>query len=161
MTRDQIEAFYPLSFAMRRLFHKLRHGIGQLHQSTGISPGMRAVLESVIEGGPMTVPQMARVRPVTRQHIQGLVNALLDDGYVEYLDNPAHKRSSLVSATEHGHKVFKEMRAREIEAFGHIALDVTPQEFAAADRVLRALIGTLDSPQWQSVVDRYANETKS
>ena len=60
MNPKQIENFYPLALAVRRLFHRMGHGATVLHRESGISAGMRAVLESVIHGGPMTVPQMAR-----------------------------------------------------------------------------------------------------
>ncbi len=154
MKKRQIASFYPLTLAVRRLFHKLGHGVAALHRDSDVSVGMRAVLESVIDGGPQTVPQMARVRPVTRQHIQGLVNGLLTGGYVEYVDNPAHKRSQLVGPTERGLKVFQEMRARENQAFKRVPLEATPEELEAATRVLKSLIGTFESPQWQSIVNQ-------
>jgi len=160
MNQRQLDAFYPLTLAVRRLFHKLGHGVAALHQDSDVSVGMRAVLESVIDGGPQTVPQMARVRPVTRQHIQGLVNALLDGGYVAYVDNPAHKRSKLVSPTERGLRVFKQLRARETEAFGRARSEATPEELEAATRVLRALIGTFESSDWQSIVDQHTPSTE-
>ena len=160
MKKRQIESFYPLTLAVRRLFHKLGHGVAALHRDSDVSVGMRAVLESVIDGGPQTVPQMARVRPVTRQHIQGLVNALLAGGYVEYVDNPAHKRSKLVSPTARGLRVFQEMRARENEAFKRVRLDATPEEFEAATKVLRSLIGTFESPEWQSIINQLTPNTE-
>ena len=99
MNQKQLKSFYPLTLCVRRLFHKLSYGVAALHQNSSVSVGMRAVLESVIDGGPQTVPHMAKIRPVTRQHIQTLVNELLDGNYVEYIDNPAHKRSKLVAPT--------------------------------------------------------------
>jgi DNA-binding MarR family transcriptional regulator len=160
MNRRQMESFYPLTLAVRRLFHKLGHGVAALHQDSKVSVGMRAVLESIVYGGPQTVPHMARVRPVTRQHIQGLVNALLNGGYVEYIDNPAHKRSKLVSPTKRGLQAFQEMRERENEAFGRVSLDATSEDLEAANTVLRVLITTFESPEWLSLVNEYAPDTK-
>lgn len=155
MNKSQIRNFYPLTRVVRRLFHKLGHGVSALHQDMGVSAGMRAVLESVIDGGPQTVPQMARVRPVTRQHIQGLVNELLDGGYVEYVDNPAHKRSKLVSPTERGLETFKRMRERENEVFKRVPVKATAAELEAATRVLRTLITSFESPEWHAIVDQH------
>ncbi len=151
MNREQIEGLYPLALAVRRLFHKLSHAVSTLHGDGDVSAGMRAVLESVIEGGPQTVPQMARVRPVSRQHIQVLVNELLEGGYVETLENPAHKRSVLVSPTEHGRTTFAAMRAREAGAFKRLDLDLTPEQMASATAVLRSLGAALDSPAWRAI----------
>ena len=158
MNHAQIEAFTPLTQAARRLFHMLGHAATTLHWDIKISAGMRAVLESVIQGGPQTVPQMARIRPVSRQHIQGLVNELLAGGWVAYADNPAHKRSKLVVPTPHGEQVFKAMRARENAAFRRITLDCTADELVAADKVLKQLIEIFGGPEWHSIVAENANE---
>jgi len=153
MNNDQINAFRPLTLKVRRLFHKLANGAAALHRNSDISIGMRDVLESVIDGGPQTVPHMARIRPVTRQHIQGLVNALLDENLVEYIDNPAHKRSRLVAPTSRGRQVFAAMRAKEIEAFERADIAASPEDLAAATRVLTAVIATFDGPEWQAIID--------
>lgn len=156
MDRRQLQAFYPMTLAVRRLFHKLAYGIAALHRDEEISVGMRAVLESVIDGGPQTVPHMARVRPVTRQHIQGLVNGLMEAGLVEAVDNPAHKRSRLIRATESGAALFERMRRRESEALGEVEIDADPAAMEAATALLRQLIATFESPEWQAIVDRHA-----
>jgi DNA-binding MarR family transcriptional regulator len=160
MNQAQIDSFYPLTLAVRRLFHKLGHGVSELHRETGISGGMRAELESVIARGPQTVPQMARVRPVSRQHIQGLVNALLDAGLVKMAENPAHKRSKLVVPTESGRAAFAAMRARETEAFGQLSLDCSAAELAAAGKVLRSLIDVFDGPEWRAIAGDTSPETE-
>ncbi len=154
MNKDQIETFYPLTLAVRRLFHKLAHGATALHQDSDVSVGMRAVLESIVVGGPQTVPQMARVRSVSRQHIQGLVNQLMDGGYAEYAANPAHKRSLLVSPTERGRETFSAMRETESQAFKRLSLDLSPGDMQAATDVLATLIATLESPAWLAIVDQ-------
>jgi hypothetical protein len=41
-----------------------------------MTAGKRGVLKGLDRLGPQTVPQMARARPVSRQHIQTLVNRL-------------------------------------------------------------------------------------
>jgi DNA-binding MarR family transcriptional regulator len=154
MNQKQLKSFYPLTLCVRRLFHKLGHGVAALHQNSDISVGMRAVLESIIDGGPQTVPHMARIRPVTRQHVQALVNELLEGGYVEYIDNPAHKRSKLVNSTKRGMRVFEKMRAIETEAFKRAKIEISPEEFEAARKVLSALIAAFESTEWRLVIDQ-------
>lgn len=160
MNSDQLTAFYPLTLAVRRLFHKIGHAVAELHRDAEISVGMRAVLESVINGGPQTVPAMARIRPVTRQHIQGLVNALLDAGYVEMRDNPAHKRSKLVAATLRGEALFRKLRKTENAAFRKARIKPTPQELEAAERVITSLIDTLDGPEWAAVLEHSSDKSE-
>ncbi|MEZ5667093.1 MAG: MarR family winged helix-turn-helix transcriptional regulator [Alphaproteobacteria bacterium] len=156
MDREQIEALQPLTRAIRRLFHHLANAATALHGDTGLTVGMRAVLESVIEAGPQTVPRMARTRPVTRQHIQGLVNALVEAGHVELVDNPAHRRSRLVSPTARGRQTFADLRQREDLALRMLPLAATPDQLAAAADVLRALVAAFDGPEWRAVLARFA-----
>lgn len=153
MNREQVGAFYPLSLSVRSLFHKLGDAVTTLHEGSGVSGGMRAVLESLITGGPQTVPQMARARPVSRQHIQKLVNELLAVDYVEYQDNPAHRRSKIVGVTEEGRKLFSSFREREIEALSRLSTSVTFGELEQAELVLSAMIERFQSPEWQTIVD--------
>ena len=160
MNRRQMDAFYALTLAVRRMFHKVSHSVAALHRESPVSVGMRAVLESVIDGGTQTVPQMARVRPVTRQHVQSLVNALLDGGYVEYADNPAHRRSKLVRATRRGEQEFRRLRAVENKALRRISVEESTGDLEAATRVLRGLIATFESPGWQSVIGRAATQSE-
>ena len=152
MNRDQRQAFEPLSRAVRSLFHKMGAGVTLLHETSGITGGMRAVLESVVEGGSQTVPEMARARPVSRQHIQTLVNELLDAGYVEYRDNPAHRRSKLVAPTRVGEAAFAALRARETAALTRLALDIDAQELERATQALTQLIERFQGPAWQKIV---------
>jgi len=52
--------------------------------------------------GPQTVPAMERARLVTRQHIQTILNELLERKLVETQDNPAHKSSPLIMLSAEG-----------------------------------------------------------
>jgi DNA-binding MarR family transcriptional regulator len=97
----------------RRLFHRLGRAAELLHQADELSGGERAVLVEIAEVGPRTVPEMARVRPVSRQHIQSIVNPLLIRGLVTLIDNPRHRRSKLVQITEAGLDVVSQIRRRE------------------------------------------------
>ena len=52
--------------------------------------------------GPLTVPQIARMRSVSRQYIQRLANDIVEEGYADYTSNPGHKRSQFLKITEKG-----------------------------------------------------------
>ena len=55
------------------LFHRLRLATEQLHSGNELTAGRRGVMLSLLNGGPRTVPQLARARPVSRQHIRTIV----------------------------------------------------------------------------------------
>jgi len=158
MDDEQIEALYPLTLYVRRLFHRLGHDVTALHSESGITAGMRAVLESVIAKGPQTVPEMARVRPVSRQHIQGLVNALLAEGLVETADNPAHRRSHLVCATDAGRAAYDRLGAREAAAFRKLPMGIAAAELNLAARVLATVLDALEGAEWRGVVAEATGE---
>ena len=74
---------------------------------------------------------------MTRQHIQTLVNALLEDDLVELEENPLHKRSSLVTLTKEGERVIRRMRKREDQLYQTTEFGVKRNELKAAARTLK------------------------
>ena len=62
--------------------------------------------------GPLTVPQIAEMRPTSRQRMQRLANELAAEGLVEFVDNPKHRRSKLVRLTRKGEAHYRELDAR-------------------------------------------------
>jgi MarR family len=71
------------------------------------------VLRGLRRHSAQTVPNMARMRPVSRQHIQELVNRLHATGLVEFEENPAHRRSHLVRLTLNGQRKIGDKEDRE------------------------------------------------
>lgn len=151
---SDVDALYTLMDAVRSLMHRLRAAAEDLHGQGALSAGKRGVLMSLDTLGPCTVPRLARSRPVSRQHIQTMVNPLIKDGYVERVPNPAHKRSLLVRLTPRGRDLVAAMKEREGRAFGALALPATGEELIRAGRILDAVRGLLESPQWNAVVKK-------
>jgi DNA-binding MarR family transcriptional regulator len=123
----------------RLLFHRLRAVAEELHGGDGISAGARGVLTSLAAEGPQTVPRMARARPTSRQHIQTIVNSLLEAGLVTTARNPAHKRSVLITLTRPGERLVATMRRREARFLSELALHRGVHQLRAAATVLRDL----------------------
>ena len=115
--------------AVRRLFHVLAGTADRAQADLGITASMRAVMETLHERGPRTVPQVAREQDVSRQHIQVVVNGLLEGGLVECLDNPDHLRSPIVRLTAAGTKACEAIRRRE----ARLLADLT-KKIPGADR---------------------------
>jgi len=133
LTRDALDG---LLNEVRLLFHRAVQAAGSLHARSPVSLGMRAVLESIQRDGPATVPQIARRRFVTRQHIQSLVNALMGAGLVTLEPNPAHRRSGVVTLTAAGRRAIETMKRREARLWDESGLDVNPEAAEQATRVL-------------------------
>jgi DNA-binding MarR family transcriptional regulator len=124
---------------VRRLFNQLRSLADALHADVGVTASMRAVLETLSLEGAASVPQMARQRAVTRQHIQALVDRLAEAGLVEARPNPAHKKSPLVALTSQGEAVFRAMREREGEFGQRISARLSGADVAAGASVIQKL----------------------
>jgi DNA-binding MarR family transcriptional regulator len=123
---------------VRLLWHAMVRTGERLHEEEPVTLGMRAVLEFLLHG-PATVPHIARSRHVTRQHIQGLVDALLELDLAALATNPAHRRSSLVRLTPEGRGAIERMRRRERRFIDRIDLGVDPGELRRAAQTLRAV----------------------
>jgi DNA-binding MarR family transcriptional regulator len=91
------------------------------------------------EDGPRTVPEVARMRSVSRQYIQKLANELSEGGLIEMIENPAHKRSKRMRLTRKGEREFERLTGRLRAFLGGMAADFRPGELRSATRTIRAL----------------------
>lgn len=142
-----------LARAVRGAFNRLKALGDELHGDLHITTAMRAVMETLSEDGPMTVPQIAKSKGVTRQHIQMLGDALCEAGLTTVKDNPAHRRSSLLVLTEKGKRGFATMRAREASVVNEIAAEFETRELDNAALVLSRLIARIDARLRTDVAD--------
>lgn len=140
---SKADKLYGVIRQIRLCFNLLRALGDALHQDLGITASMRAVMESLAEDGEQTVPQIARRKSVSRQHIQVNVDALLKVAIVALRHNPAHRRSPVVAMTKRGQSAFKEMRRREKGFLDGLAKEFTGNELEQALKVLARLNGTL------------------
>lgn len=133
-----------LAGAVRAVFNRLKAMGDELHGDLEITTAMRAVMETLSAAGPMTVPQIAREKGVTRQHIQLLTDALLEAGHAIAKENPAHRRSPLIALTDKGKRVFEKMSAREVPIIEEIAGEFDLKELERATQLLNRLSARLE-----------------
>lgn len=131
---------------VQRLSRRLQRSIEMPRTPAGLSAGLADLLGGLERGGPQTVPQMARARAVSRQHVQTLVNELLAGGYVELIENPAHARSHLVRPTPRGEKALARIRRRERALYREWGRGTTPRRLRAAADLLRSVRESMEGP---------------
>ncbi len=136
---DKAQALELLISETVSFYQRLRAVAEELYGFKGLSGGKRGVLIDLYANGMQTVPQMARSRPVSRQHIQTIVNPLAEEGLVELIENPAHKRSKLVGLTQRGVELVEEMKRRERELLSEFEIDVSGQSILNAASLLRSI----------------------
>jgi DNA-binding MarR family transcriptional regulator len=100
---------------VRLLEHRLVQVVEALHGNS-VSVAGRGVLEYLRTRGPTTVPDLARARLVSRQHIQTVMDTLADSGLVVATVNPAHRRSPVFDLTVDGRSLIVDMHRRETAA---------------------------------------------
>jgi len=136
---DETEALVRLFREMRTGFNLLRELAEKLHAEDGVNTSMRSVMESLAGGLRRTVPDLARERGVSRQHVQTIANGLLSRNLVATVDNPDHKRSPFYRLTSEGEALFGRIRAREQAPMEALADGFAPDDLAAATAILARL----------------------
>ena len=144
-TRDRTRAGDAFSGLVVRLFRL--NGIlaaegDALARPTGQSSARWQVL-AMVEGGPMTVAQIARTLGLARQSVQRVADALASAGLLSYEDNPRHRRARLAGLTNEGQSVLERIQAAQRpwadELGGAVGERDLERVNATLDRVLAAL----------------------
>src|SRR5215510_15873688 len=134
------------------LFHRLRVVADQIHHRGEMTGALRSILRSLDKLGEQTVPQMARARSVSRQHVQALVNQLVEERLVEFIANPAHKRSPLARLTPLGKKTVEAMNRNEAGLLNMADLSVSEEELREAAETLRTVRAYFESERWKKLL---------
>jgi DNA-binding MarR family transcriptional regulator len=130
---------YRVLMQVRPLYQASGRAVEHALQGTDVTVPLRALLELVLDRGPMTVPQIARDFGITRQSVQVLVDNGASRGLVDFEDNPQHRRSRFVTATEKGRRTFTEVHRRELENLDRVTADLDADDLARCARVLAVL----------------------
>ena len=109
---SKAEAIAELMLEVAQCFFRIR----ALGQKTGLitswGGGAFGFMRSLALLGPLTVPQIAQMRPTSRQRMQRLADELAAEGLIKFIDNPKHRRSKLVRLTPKGDARYRELNAR-------------------------------------------------
>ena len=120
------------------LYFRLRDA-GKQSGLVTLGGGIWGFLHSLAVDGAQTVPQLARARPVSRQHIQQIANEAEADGLIAFIDNPAHKKSKLVSLTDAGRTLHQQMTAELAQVADKLAEGMSTQDLEVTGRTLNQL----------------------
>ena len=121
------------------LYFRLRDTGKKSDLVTPDSSRIWGILHPLAVEGPQTVPQLARARPVSRQRIQQIANEAAVEGLIEFINNPAHKKSKLMQLTDLGRARHKQMVAQFAEVAGSLAEGMRTQDLEVTGRTLNHL----------------------
>jgi DNA-binding MarR family transcriptional regulator len=122
--------------ALGPVYRRVSRLVEQDEQVSGLSVGVRNVLDQLCRDGDRTVPQLARAQDLSRQYTQRMVDQAAADGLVELVENPAHRRSRLVRLTPTGKAAITAVLERELSLLERVGGDLTAAELAGTLRVL-------------------------
>ena len=139
MTDRKAEAIAELMLEVAQCFFRIR-AVGQ---KTGLitswGGGAFGFLRSLALMGPLTVPQIAQMRPTSRQRMQRLADELAAEGLVTFVDNPKHQRSKLVTLTRKGEAHYQKSSAKFLAIASKMGGDLREGEIRNAMDIVRRL----------------------
>lgn len=107
------EALTELNLEVFRVNGDLLAAGNRLTEPFGQTSARWQVL-GTLRKGPLSVVAIAREMGLARQSVQRTVDVLADDGVVEFLENPAHRRAKLVDLTSQGKEVLRNISLRQV-----------------------------------------------
>jgi DNA-binding MarR family transcriptional regulator len=139
MADSKAEAIAELMLEVAQCFFRIR-AVGQ---KTGLitswGGGAFGFIRSLALLGPLTVPQIAQMRPTSRQRMQRLADELAAEGVVEFIDNPKHRRSKLVRLTRKGDARYRELNARFLAIASTLGVALSEADIRRTTEIVRQL----------------------
>jgi DNA-binding MarR family transcriptional regulator len=136
---SKAEAIAELMLEVAQCFFRIR-AVGQ---KTGLITSWGGGAFGFIRGlallGPLTVPQIAQMRPTSRQRMQRLADELAAGGLVTFTRNPKHRRSKLVQLTRKGEARYREMNARFLAIASTMGVALSEAEIRKTSEIVRRL----------------------
>jgi DNA-binding MarR family transcriptional regulator len=136
---SKAEAIAELMLEVAQCFFRIR----VVGQKTGFitswGGGAFGFMRSLALLGPLTVPQIAQMRPTSRQRMQRLADELAAEGLVELIDNPKHRRSKLVQLTPKGAARYRELNARFLSIASAMGVALSEAEIRKTTEIVRQL----------------------
>jgi DNA-binding MarR family transcriptional regulator len=133
------EAMSDLLLEVAQCFFRIR----ALGQKAGLitswGGGAFGFLRTLAAVGPLTVPQIAAMRPTSRQRMQRLADELAAEGLVEFVENPRHRRSQLVRLTSVGEAHHRELSASLLSLSSTLAVHLGEPEIRRTIEILQQL----------------------
>jgi DNA-binding MarR family transcriptional regulator len=122
--------------------HLLRR-LAQEDRATGISAPRLSALSVLVFGGPRTIGALAAAEGVTPPTMTRLVAAMVADGLVERLEEPADRRVVRVQATARGRSTLLAGRDRRVATLAAMVRPLSPKErrrLDAAATIMEAML---------------------
>ncbi len=133
--------FLELVLSVFRLNSMLISEGDAMTEKMGLTHARWKVIGAVaLSSAGLTVPGIARVLGQSRQAVQRITDVMVEDDILQYVPNPKHKRSVLVTLTEKGKDVYNTLREVQDPWAITSTEDIPIEELETALRLIRRLI---------------------
>lgn len=144
MSAPEFDPFTSLVLEVFRLNGRLVEAGNELTRPLGLS-SIRWQVLGVVEHGPIPVAHVARVMGLSRQRVQNTADILAESGFIEYAENPHHRRAKLMKLTPKGEAAMTELAARQAAWAADLAAPHTMEALTAAVTLLRQVRERLEA----------------
>ena len=145
---SKAEAITEVMLEVAQCFFRIR----ALGQKTGLitswGGGAFGFMRSLALLGPLTVPQIAQMRPTSRQRMQRLADELAAEGLVKFIDNPKHRRSKLLQLTRKGDARYRELKARLLSIASTMGVALSEADIRKTIETVRHLSDDVKARLW-------------
>lgn len=106
---------------------------------TGVSAGMRAVLEVVFRNGPMSMAEIAERLLLSRRFVRRMCVQAAHAGLLEAVPNPASRDAHFLQVTQRGGRIIERIRDNERKHLKAAATGVPREDAVTHVRIYKAL----------------------
>ncbi len=136
---DSGQALHDLFREVFALQAALSAIMDKVHEQAGLNTSRHKIMRILIQMEPATVPDMGAILGVSRQFVQTVCNDLLARGFIEFTENPRHKRSKFVELTETGRIAFRKARQKENQIIEQALPEIDPERVTETRELLKCI----------------------
>ncbi|MGO9173224.1 MAG: MarR family winged helix-turn-helix transcriptional regulator [Rhodomicrobium sp.] len=148
-------AFTKLIIETFRLNGRLLAAGDELCTGLGLTSARWQVMGAIDEG-PLPVAHIARNMGLTRQAVQRIADELAAEGFIQFTDNPHHRRAKLAGLSAKGRSALDAVTRRQVAWANRVAAGLDPASIEAAAGLAAALHRRLALSDNDSKEDRHA-----
>ncbi len=142
---EQGQTFTQIVLALFKLNGLLVAEGDQITKEYALSSARWKILGALaLSSSTMTVPQIANKMGQTRQSVQRLADAMQKDGFLDYQENPYHKRAKLVVLTSKGENIYKLLERKQIPWANSSSADISAKDMDVTLSVLKKMAKAFD-----------------
>jgi|SRR6516164_9347362 DNA-binding MarR family transcriptional regulator len=138
-TNSRGEAIADLILDVAQFFFRIRAFGQKTGFMTSWGAGAFGFIRSLALLGPLTIPEIAKMRPTSRQRMQRLADELAAEGLVEFVDNPRHRRSKLVRLTRKGNRHYHRLNVQLLAIASTMGADLIEADIRKSIEIVRQL----------------------